>query len=116
MPSVPNALPPTGIAETACVPNPPIPCIAAAGVAIALSIIGIAETAGAPICIGCIPCVACPLPVVLGPAVVVLLPIIAPATAKAAAPAITPPTTPFLPGPGGDGPGATVVPQGLPPC
>jgi len=62
----------------------------------------------------CCPWVVCPLPVVPGSAVVVLLPIIAPATAKAAAPAITPPTTPFLPGPGGDGPGATVVPQGLP--
>jgi len=56
------------------------------------------------------------LAVVTGPAVVVLFPM----AAAPMAPAITPPATspprifPFLPGPGGDGPGAAVVSQGLP--
>merc|ERR1711933_515810 len=38
--------PPAPIAGNACAPNPPIPCIAV------VPIIGIVDTAGAPICIG----------------------------------------------------------------
>merc|ERR1712037_532 len=62
----------------------------------------------------CTPWVALAVVSGAGPPVVVLFPITAaPMTPAIAPPAISPPTT-FLPGPGGDGPGATVVSQGLP--
>merc|ERR1712032_1694584 len=61
----------------------------------------------------CTPWVALTVVSGAGAPVVVLFPITAAPMAPAITPpAISPPTT-FLPGPGGDGPGATVVSQGL---